>query len=156
MRPEARHQQSPGGAHRPYQRLRRPCPRLLEGGLTRMAAHSIPAHRVETAVASADILGETPLWCDRTRKLWWLDIDGRLHQSFDPATGAHQVVPYACNFLCSQALTADGSHLLALDLSLHRRPSDGGALDQLCEVEHGPVNRLNDGRVDARGRLWIG
>ena len=70
-----------------------------------MTADMIPAHRVETAVAAGDILGETPLWCDRSRKLWWVDIDRRLHQSFDPATGAHQVFPYACNFLGSQALT---------------------------------------------------
>ena len=58
-----------------------------------MSINLISSTKVETAVAAADILGETPLWCDRTRKLWWIDIDGRLHQSFDPATGAHQVSP---------------------------------------------------------------
>lgn len=119
-----------------------------------MTADSIPAHRVETAVASADILGETPLWCDRSRKLWWIDIDGRLHQSFDPATGAHHVSSHECQFLGSQALTADGSHLLAHDLALHHRSADASA--HVIEVECGPDNRLNDGRVDARGRLWIG
>jgi sugar lactone lactonase YvrE len=113
--------------------------------------------KVETAVASADILGETPLWCDRSRKLWWIDIDGRLHQSFDPATGAHHVVSHDdCQFLGSQALTADGAHLLAQDLRLSRRVSDNAPLAGFCEVESGLDNRLNDGRVDARGRLWIG
>ncbi|WP_377829429.1 SMP-30/gluconolactonase/LRE family protein [Bradyrhizobium lupini] len=121
-----------------------------------MTPDMIPAHRVETAVATGDILGETPLWCDSSRKLWWVDIDRRLHQSFDPATGAHQVIPYACNFLGSQALTADGSHLLAQDLRLYRRAFDDDPPGQLCEVESGLDNRLNDGRVDARGRLWIG
>ncbi len=105
--------------------------------------------RVETAVASADILGETPLWCDRSRKLWWIDIDGRLHQSFDPATGIHDVTSHDCQFLGSQALTTDGSHLLAQDLTLHHRQT-------VIDVESGLDNRLNDGRVDARGRLWIG
>ncbi|QOZ69273.1 SMP-30/gluconolactonase/LRE family protein [Bradyrhizobium arachidis] len=119
-----------------------------------MTVTSISPARVETAVASADILGETPLWCDRTGKLWWVDIDGRLHQSFDPATGAHQVSSYDCQFLGSQALTADGSHLLAQDLTLHRRSAD--APRPVTEVESGLDNRLNDGRVDARGRLWIG
>lgn len=121
-----------------------------------MTPATIPAHRVETAVASADILGETPLWCDRSRKLWWIDIDGRLHQSFDPATGAHQVSSCDCQFLGSQALTADGSHLLAQDLRLSRRVSDKAPPAEFCEVERGLDNRLNDGRVDARGRLWIG
>ncbi|RXT34569.1 SMP-30/gluconolactonase/LRE family protein [Bradyrhizobium betae] len=121
-----------------------------------MTANSIPAYRVETAVASADILGETPLWCDRSRKLWWIDIDGRLHQSFDPATGAHHVTSHDGQFLGSQALTADGSHLLAQDLRLSRRVSDQAPPAEFCEVENGLDNRLNDGRVDARGRLWIG
>ncbi len=56
---------------------------------------------------------------------------------------------YDCQFLGSQALTADGSHLLAQDLTLHHRQT-------VVEVERGLDNRLNDGRVDARGRLWIG
>lgn len=119
-----------------------------------MTAHSLPPHRIETAVASADMLGETPLWCDRSRRLWWVDIDGGRHQSFDPATGAHHASSYDCQFLGSQALTADGSHLLAQDLRLSRASDD--AARQFCEVESGLDNRLNDGRVDARGRLWIG
>jgi sugar lactone lactonase YvrE len=121
-----------------------------------MAAHSIPAHRVETAVATADILGETPLWCDRSGKLWWVDIDGRLHQSFDPATGAHEVSSCDCQFLGSQALATDGTHLLAQDLTLCHRLPGGELSDRVIEVESGFDNRLNDGRVDARGRLWIG
>lgn len=121
-----------------------------------MTADPISRCRVETAVASTDILGETPLWCDLSRKLWWIDIDGRLHQSFDPATGAHHVRSYDCQFLGSQALTADGTHLLAQDLSLSRRNFDDAPPARFCEVESGLDNRLNDGRVDARGRLWIG
>jgi sugar lactone lactonase YvrE len=121
-----------------------------------MTVNSISPDKVETAVAAADILGETPLWCDRSRKLWWVDIDGRLHQSFDPATGAHHVSSYDCLFLGSQALTADGSHLIAQDLRLYNRTSDDAPPVQFCDVESGLDNRLNDGRVDAHGRLWIG
>jgi sugar lactone lactonase YvrE len=111
---------------------------------------------VEVAVPAADILGETPLWCDLSAKLWWIDIDRQLHQSFDPATGAHTSSHYDCRFLGSQALTSDGTHILAQDLSLGRRDPESGLLSRFCDVEQGRDNRLNDGRVDARGRLWIG
>lgn len=121
-----------------------------------MTTQTIPAHRVEAAVATADVLGETPLWCDRSRKLWWIDIDGRLHQSFDPATGTHETRAHHGQFLGSQALADDGSHVLAHDLAIHRHAADGTVSDQVCAVEQGVDNRLNDGRVDARGRLWIG
>ncbi|PPQ14720.1 Sugar lactone lactonase YvrE [Bradyrhizobium shewense] len=115
-----------------------------------------PPHKVETVVATTDILGETPLWCGRTNKLWWVDIDRQLHQSFDLATGAHETIRYDCRFLGSQALASDGSHILAQDLSLFRRDPVSGIVSRICEVETGVDNRLNDGRVDARGRLWIG
>jgi sugar lactone lactonase YvrE len=121
-----------------------------------VTARIIAADRIETAVPAGDVLGETPLWCGRSGKLWWVDIDRQLHQSFDPATSTHETMRYDCRFLGSQALTSDGSHILAQDLSLFRSDAAGGIASRVCEVEPGFDNRLNDGRVDARGRLWIG
>jgi sugar lactone lactonase YvrE len=121
-----------------------------------VAARTVATHKVEIAVPAADLLGETPLWCGRSGKLWWIDVDRQLHQSFDPSTGAHQTSRYDCRFLGSQALVSDGSHILAQDLSLFRRDPASELSSRLCEVEQGLDNRLNDGRVDARGRLWIG
>ena len=59
-------------------------------------------------------------------------------------------------FLGSHILTEFGGHGFAEDLSLviADEPDDRGSL--VAEVENGIDNRLNDGRVDARGRLWIG
>ena len=72
--------------------------------------------RIECVVRGADQLGETPLWCERERKLWWLDIERPKLQSFDPANGRHEVHHLGSTYLGSQALGDDGSHLLALDL----------------------------------------
>lgn len=116
----------------------------------------IDAGRVECAVASTDQLGETPLWCGRQKKLWWLDIEQPKLQSYDPASGHHTVEPFNTSWLGSQALGDDGSQVLALDLSLFRRAPDSTSLTPLAVVEQGLDNRLNDGRVDSRGRLWIG
>jgi sugar lactone lactonase YvrE len=81
-----------------------------------MVTPTIAGCTTDCVVRAGDILGETPLWCDRSQKLWWVDIERRLHQSFDPATGAHEVFPHDCRFLGSHALTSDGSHLLVKDL----------------------------------------
>lgn len=117
---------------------------------------TVDSRRVECVVRGADQLGETPLWCDRERKLWWLDIERPKLQSFEPASGAHGVVPFGgTSFLGSLALGDDGSQLLALDLALHRR-APSGALSPFARVEQGLDNRLNDGRVDPRGRFWVG
>ena len=112
--------------------------------------------RVECVVGTADQLGETPLWCERQQRLWWLDIERPKLQSFDPSTGRHAVRPFATTSLGSQALGDDGDHLLALDLALYRCTWPAGEPRLLAQVERGLDNRLNDGRVDARGRFWVG
>jgi len=119
-------------------------------------AGTFDPRRVECVVPCTDQLGETPLWCERERKLWWLDIERPKLQSFDPASGRHEVQTFDTTYLGSQALGDDSTQLLALDLSLFRRAPGTAALTRLAEVERGLDNRLNDGRVDARGRLWVG
>jgi sugar lactone lactonase YvrE len=117
---------------------------------------TVDARKIECVVQGEDQLGETPLWCEREGKLWWLDIERPRLQSFDPVTGQHDVHLYDATFLGSQALTVDGSHLLGCDLQLYRRDRTTGGLRHLADVESELDNRLNDGRVDARGRMWVG
>ncbi|WP_051904257.1 SMP-30/gluconolactonase/LRE family protein [Neorhizobium vignae] len=121
-----------------------------------MVERMISAEKLDCVVRTADQLGETPLWCDRTRKLWWVDIERPKLQSFDLSSGRHDVFPDPdVTYLGGQAFTSSGGHLLARDLSLFTR-SDDGELRFFTEIESGIDNRLNDGRVDAWGRLWIG
>lgn len=115
----------------------------------------LPGH-IECVVNGRDQLGETPLWCDRTEKLWWLDIERPKLQSFDPATGGHSSLDMPGTYLGSQALTKSGDRLLATDLSLARFDLETASSTPLAAVETGLDNRLNDGRVDNRGRLWVG
>jgi sugar lactone lactonase YvrE len=117
---------------------------------------TIDSRRIECVVRSADQLGETPLWDERGRKLWWLDVEQPKLQSFDPASGSHTAQPFATAFLGSHALGEDGSQLLALDLELRRQDQASRVTTPFARIEQGLDNRLNDGRVDARGRFWIG
>jgi sugar lactone lactonase YvrE len=130
-----------------------------------MSATPRPAARrptVACAVPSRDSLGESVLWCPRTRKVWWLDIQKPALQSFDPATRAHRVHPLPGRNCGNLALRRRGGFVLALDRGLHGFDPDAseantGALEFLLHVEgEPPENRYNDGRVDRAGRLWIG
>lgn len=117
----------------------------------------IPASRVECLVRSSDRLGETPLWCDRTQKLWWVDIENPKLQSYDLSSDFHEIFPqHGISFLGSQTLTSTGHHLVARDLDLVLQAADGGNSQLVATVEADLDNRLNDGRVDRWGRLWIG
>ncbi len=119
-------------------------------------AVTVATNKIECVVRAADQLGETPIWSDVDHKLWWVDIERPRLQSFDPTTGRHEVHCFDATFLGSQALTVSGTHLLARDLELCHRNRGSGALEHFATVERDIDNRLNDGRVDARGRLWIG
>lgn len=119
---------------------------------------TLPASAVRCAVPSQDILGETPLWCDLTQSLLWLDIDGGKLQRFHPASGRHDSFTFDARFVGSLALTTQPHRVLvALDLGLYRFDMGSGALDLVCQVEPPENdNRLNDGRCDAHGNFWVG
>ncbi|MEJ8846681.1 SMP-30/gluconolactonase/LRE family protein [Variovorax rhizosphaerae] len=115
----------------------------------------MPAVRV--VVQARDQLGETPLWCPRSEKIWWIDIERPRLQSFDEHTGQHEVHRFDSTFLGSLALHRRGGFVVALDNSLHRFDPANASLEHIVDVEPaGKGTRLNDGRCDRRGRLWIG
>jgi len=117
--------------------------------------NALPGY-IHCAVRAEDQLGETPLWCERTQRLWWIDIEQPKLQSFDPASGAHDIIEMPGTYLGSQAFTRSGMRLVAVDLELQLLDVEAGAATPLALVEQDIDNRLNDGRVDQRGRLWIG
>jgi sugar lactone lactonase YvrE len=113
--------------------------------------------QIECVLRSEDQIGEAPVWCDRTNLLWWVDVRGPKLQSFDPATGRHEVYWTGGRALGGLALRESGGMILAQDDGIHAfTPGDGERRTLLHPEEDRPDNRLNDGRCDRRGRLWIG
>lgn len=107
---------------------------------------------------SQDQLGETPLWCEQTASLLWIDIDRALLHRLHPASGRRDSFQFAVRTLGGLALRREpGSVLLALETSLHIFDLGSGRLSRLAEIEPASLDtRLNDGRCDAQGNLWIG
>ena len=113
--------------------------------------------RLVQAVPSEDLLGETPLWCVRTQSLIWLDIERATLHRHHPASGRRDSFRFRARALGSLALRRDSGVVVALDRSLHTFEFATGRLEILCEVESALADtRLNDGRCDALGRLWVG
>ena len=112
---------------------------------------------IRCIVNTRDQLGETPLWCPRTQKIWWIDIERPKLQSFDERSGRHEVFPFASTYAGSLALHRAGGFVVALDNTLHRFDPSSSTLRHIADVEPADrPTRLNDGRCDRRGRLWIG
>ena len=107
---------------------------------------------------SQDLLGESPLWCEQTASLLWIDIDRATLHRLHPSSGRRDAFKFVARSLGGLALRREpGSVVLALGASLHTFDLGSGRLTRLADIE--PVTRdtrLNDGRCDARGNLWIG
>lgn len=109
-------------------------------------------------VPGRDVLGETPLWCAQTQSVLWLDIEEARLQRFHAPSGRHDVYQFDERYIGSLALLRrPGRVLLAVDLALEIFDLGTGQRERLCQVEPTTLdNRLNDGRCDGQGRLWIG
>lgn len=101
-------------------------------------------------------LGEGPVWVDRDRALWFTDIKSRKIHRFDPESGEKRSweAPGQVGFVLP---AADGGFVAGLEKGLHHFDPESGAFELIISVETDqPTNRLNDGVVDPKGRIWFG
>ena len=111
---------------------------------------------IDALPVATSVLGESPLWHPTEQALYWCDIPGRRLNRYDPANGAHRRWDLDSEVSCCAA-RADGTMLLAQRDGLWRFDPADGLRTRLAEPPYDPRHeRFNDGKPDARGRLWVG
>ncbi|MEO8627211.1 MAG: SMP-30/gluconolactonase/LRE family protein [Betaproteobacteria bacterium] len=110
---------------------------------------------VRVVVASADLIGESPVWDAREQALYWVDVEGRRVQRWQAntnvVTGIPMPEPTGCIGL------REGGGLIAAMRTGFVSIDRAGAVTALVDPEaHLPDNRFNDGKVDRAGRFWAG
>ena len=101
-------------------------------------------------------LGEGPVWVERDKALWFVDIKKRKIHRYDPANGTKRSwdSPEQVGFVLP---AARGGFVAGLQSGLHHFDEASGKFELIVEVDSDkPTNRLNDGVVDPQGRLWFG
>ncbi len=111
---------------------------------------------VEHLLKAANQLGEGPLWHAGEKALYWVDIEGECFHRLFPDTGKqdtyHVGQPIGC-----LAFRASGGLVLALRDGLGFWDFDLQIFHLAKNPEVGRQNaRFNDGRVDRKGRFWVG
>jgi sugar lactone lactonase YvrE len=98
-------------------------------------------------------LGEGPIWHPDRAQVSWVELyEGRLHWlSLDGTAGRSVEVGRRVG---SAVAATDGSMMLATDEGFARLDDDGVRV--VAPVEADVNSFLNDGKCDARGRLWAG
>lgn len=114
---------------------------------------SVPVHIVGTHRAQ---LGESPVWSARDATVFWVDVDGMTIQALAWGEEEPEIWAMPGRPSCI-ALTSDSDRFvvgMGAGLIEYRRSS--GQWSELVALERTEGVRMNDGRTDAAGRMWIG
>jgi sugar lactone lactonase YvrE len=114
------------------------------------------AWNVALVVDARATLGEGPLWDERTRRLYWVDIlEHRLHL-YDPATRTDTTYDVGQR-VGTVVLSESGAVWLAVAGGFARFDLATCQLEIVADPEANlPENRFNDGKCDPAGRFWAG
>jgi sugar lactone lactonase YvrE len=105
------------------------------------------------------ITGESPVWCERTARLYWVDVQQPALHRLDPETGLDEswTMPAWIGCLALGGGAADGSILVGLRTGAYRFDMADGALSLVAPAPYDPRRFfLNDGKCDRQGRFWVG
>ena len=112
--------------------------------------------RIEVLVDVKTTLGEGPLWDVDEQRLYWIDsFDGRVFRCTEDGREVRAWdVP---GKIGSMALRKSGGAVVSLQQGFHLLDFDSGDCELIVDPEPDkPNNRLNDGKVDKRGRFVAG
>jgi sugar lactone lactonase YvrE len=112
--------------------------------------------QVECVWPVGAVLGEGPAWSAAEGTLWFVDIKGNRIHAFIEGTGETRsfATPEFAAFVFRDRR---GGMLCGLRSGLFRFDLQARRFDLIAKVDvNRPRNRLNDGYVDASGRLWFG
>lgn len=101
---------------------------------------------------------ESPIWDDSTSTLWFISIfsPSELH-SYCTIDNRSQCWDLPEVIGCIALTNKQNKLLLAFGSRIALFYTDAGKLDTFLCLPHNPVSmRMNDGRVDRNGKLWVG
>lgn len=101
-------------------------------------------------------LGETPVWCDRSQSLLWVDILAQRLLRYWPATA--EITIHSLPELTSAALLTerDDIFLLLCQSGIQRYDFARQSTELLCPYPDAPGTRPNEAAIAPDGSLWFG
>ena len=111
---------------------------------------------VNIAVQSCDLLGEGPVWCVDEQVLYWVDIQKKILQRWNPKSNVRDYWEMPSE-IGSFALRKTGGCIVALRTGFAFFDIDNRSIHPLIDPEsEKKYTRFNDGKCDRYGRFWAG
>lgn len=101
-------------------------------------------------------LGEGALWNYKTQEFYWVDIEGKTLNIYNPKTKTNKVIKTPSRVGTVVPYTKQQA-VVALEDGIYKINLENGDLKQISNVESDITeNRFNDGKCDPKGNLWVG
>lgn len=112
---------------------------------------------IQCVVETNAIVGESPTWCERKKKLYWVDIVGKKIHCYNPSNKQNDTFDLPDLVTAIALCEDDNKVVLSLRKTVGLYDLQTRVLDILITVEtEQPNNRFNDAKCDPQGRLWAG
>jgi sugar lactone lactonase YvrE len=101
-------------------------------------------------------LGEGAIWNHETNTFWWVDIEGRKLNIYDPETKSNRVI-HVKERIGTVVPAKSGGAIVALENGIFHLDLEREEMEMICNpLEELDTIRFNDGKCDPAGRLWVG
>jgi sugar lactone lactonase YvrE len=120
-----------------------------------VAQEDVMAHEPELVVDGKSTLGEGAFWHTARGLFYWVDIEGKSVFVYDPKTNKNDRIQVK-ERVGTVVPKKSGGFLIAQESALATIDERGGHYRVEVELERIPNNRLNEGKCDPSGRLWVG
>tara|TARA_B100000029_G_C17445565_1_gene913106 strand:+ start:215 stop:1105 length:891 start_codon:yes stop_codon:yes gene_type:complete len=116
----------------------------------------IPKTRVQCVNRQRALLAESPVWDIGGQCLYWIDIEGRTFNCFNPVTSDNTSVA-TTERISAFAIREKGGFVVATENGFKLYNLETNIFSHIIDPEKDkPNNRFNDGRCDRMGRFWAG
>ena len=101
-------------------------------------------------------LGEGAIWNYKTQKLYWIDIEKKQLNIYNPKSKANKILETKSRIGTVVPFTKQEA-LVALEDGVHKINLQSGESNLFTDMKSElPRSRLNDGKCDPAGRFWVG
>ena len=117
---------------------------------------TVATDKVTIAYKIDSKLGEGAIWNHKTNELYWIDIEGKSLNILNPKTNQNRSFPTATQI--GTVIPKDKEEaLIALIDGIYSMNLQTGKTTLFSDMKDALIDcRLNDGKCDPSGRLWVG
>jgi len=117
---------------------------------------AMEVYKAELELEIPASLGEGAIWNHQTNTFWWVDIEGRKLNIYDPETKSNREIDVK-ERIGTVVPSKNGGAIIALENGIFHLDLETEKMNLICNpLEELDTIRFNDGKCDPAGRLWVG